>query len=87
MTSMTTVVSRNLRMLLAIHHMTQVRLAEMTYMSTSAINDYVLGKQLPPLEVAATIADIFGVTVDWLCGRDTSPEFSKNPNNNVFEEE
>lgn len=79
--------SRNLRMLCAVHHMTQVRLAEMLNLDTSTVNRLINGKASPSLDTAKNVADIFGVTTDWLSGRDTCPEFSKNPNSNIFEEE
>ncbi len=81
------VFSRNLRMLLAVHHMTQTRLSEMLNLDTSTVNRLVNGKATPSLETAAAVADIFGVTVDWLSGRDTCSEYAKNPNNNIFEED
>lgn len=55
---------------LAASGLTQRALASMTGWASSAVNRYCTGKMLPKLDVVADIADITGVTVDSLLGRE-----------------
>ena len=50
---------------------TQKALAEYLGMSRAAIGQYSSGKREPDLATLARIADFFGVSVDFLLGRET----------------
>lgn len=51
--------------------MTQKRLAELTGLTQESVSRYVCGDRIPRAVVAMRIADVLGVSVDYLCGRDT----------------
>lgn len=42
--------------------------AEKCHVSVSAMNRYVSLASVPTLEVASTMAEVLGVSLDWLCG-------------------
>ena len=50
--------------------MTQKRLAQLTGLTQESISRYVCGDRIPRADLAMKIADVFGVSVDYLCGRD-----------------
>lgn len=39
-------------------------------LSMTTIHGYIVGRTLPNLEYAYQLAQVLGVTVDWLCGMD-----------------
>lgn len=45
-------------------------LAELCGLSKNSILRYERGERMPNLDDAAILADHFGVTLDWLCGRE-----------------
>ena len=49
-------------------------LSRKTGITPNAIANYQRGKHIPLLSVALAIAEEFGVTIDWLCGKDESQE-------------
>ena len=53
-------------------------LVEKTGISMAALNGYVLGRTLPNIVYAYSIAAALGVTMDWLCGYDRMKEEFKN---------
>lgn len=48
--------------------LTLKQLAQKCNISLSAMNRYVAMASLPTIEVAATIAEVLDVSLDWLCG-------------------
>lgn len=44
-------------------------LAELCGLSKNMISLYERGERLPSLDVAIRLADLFEVSLDWLCGR------------------
>ncbi len=56
------------------HGITQQQLAEMLNLTKNAVSHYENGVNLPSLDTAEKIADIFDVSVDYLLGR-TALEF------------
>ena len=50
-------------------NLTQNQLADLLYISRSAIMKYETGRQLPPIDRIYDIAEIFNVSVDYLYGR------------------
>lgn len=61
---------QRLRKLREEHGMLQRELAEKLNLSRVAITQYENGKRFPELETLQKIADLFGVSVDYLLGRD-----------------
>lgn len=45
-------------------------LRELVGASQSAMSHYSTGATMPPLDMAVKIADVLGVSLDWLCGKD-----------------
>ena len=58
-----------LRSLLAERGVKQWELADELYLSHSAVSDYARGKFEPSIATLCRMADIFGVSVDYLVGR------------------
>lgn len=50
-------------------HMTQLRLSTELGMTQETISAYETGKHLPSLNTLIALADLFGVSVDYLLGR------------------
>lgn len=61
--------SIRLRKLLAENNMTQYELSKKSTVTEATISNFLNCKQLPKLEVVSKIADVFGVSVDYLLGR------------------
>ena len=49
--------------------MTQKDLSEIIYVTTGTISNYESGQYMPDLQKLITLADYFGVTLDYLTGR------------------
>ena len=60
------VIARNISTLRKQHGMTQLELAEKLNYSDKAISKWERGDSIPDITVLKTIADLFGVTVDYL---------------------
>jgi transcriptional regulator with XRE-family HTH domain len=58
-----------LRMVRKKRGLTEDELAERTGMTRTSISYYETGKQWPSLFNAVCIADVLGVSLDWLAGR------------------
>ena len=58
-------------------HMTMKELGRMTGLAESTISGYETGKRQPDNTTLVQIADILGVTVDYLLGRDNLTEAGK----------
>ena len=61
--------SRRLKQLRKDKHLTQVQVAERIGVTASMVSSYETDIRLPSYEVMLRIADIFGVSVDYLLGR------------------
>ena len=46
----------------------QYELAKMAYIHRNAISTYELGHRLPTLDMAVSLAQVLGVSLDWLVG-------------------
>lgn len=64
---------RRLKELRRERHMTQEALAKMLNISDGAISLYEKGERQPTFETLKKIADIFGVTIDYLLETDVIP--------------
>ena len=64
--SIKTIIASNIIELRRAHNMTQLDLAEKLNYTDKAISKWERGESLPDITVLKTIADIFGVTVDYL---------------------
>lgn len=53
--------------------------------SLSALNNYVAGRTLPPLDVAARLAEELHVSLDWLSGMNSNPESKAAPISNCHD--
>ncbi len=60
------IISQNIVALRRKHNMTQIELAEKLNYSDKAISKWERGESIPDITVLKTIADMFGVTVDYL---------------------
>ena len=47
---------------------TLTQAAEKSYLSSGAIGHYEKGIRVPPIDRVATMANLYGVSIDWLCG-------------------
>lgn len=61
-----TVIARNIAELRRCHHMTQLELAEKLNYTDKAISKWERGESIPDVLVLKSIADLYGVTVDYL---------------------
>lgn len=52
------------------HQMTQKELAEKTYISKKTYERYENGDRIPPIDFMERLADIYNVTIDYLCDRE-----------------
>lgn len=63
------VCSKRMRELMASKTVTPQRLAKDMHISRNTVYLWIRGDLIPRLDVAVEIADYFGVTLDYLCGR------------------
>ena len=54
--------------------MSQSELARILYISPQTITAWETGRVVPRLDMAVTVAEFFGVSLDWLTGRATTPQ-------------
>jgi Predicted transcriptional regulators len=66
MSDLKQIIARNIATLRKESRMTQVELAEKTNYTDKAVSKWERGESLPDIEVIKTIADQFGVTLDYL---------------------
>lgn len=77
MTDLKLTVARNIIELRRKHNMTQLELAERLNYTDKAVSKWERGESLPDIIVLKTIADMFGVTLDYLVAEehaDTEPD-------------
>lgn len=48
--------------------LTQSKLADMVKIRQTTISDYVNGKSVPSAEVLLRLSQVFGCSMEWLCG-------------------
>ena len=53
--------------------LTTVQLAQKMGLTQAAVSQWESGKKVPGIETISRLADLYGVTVDNLLGRDTGP--------------
>jgi len=58
--------------------MTQKDLSEIIYVTTGTISNYESGQYMPDLQKLITLADYFGVTLDYLTGSSASNHCPQN---------
>lgn len=63
-------IGRNLRRLRKTNRLTQEQLAKKLNITRKTLSNYETGKRLPDIYGLITVADIFGVSVDEIIGRD-----------------
>ena len=72
-------IAKNITELRTREKLTQAELAEKLNYSDKAISKWERGESLPDVTVLKQIADMFGVTVDWLlCDNTDSPRTQSN---------
>ena len=62
--------SQRLRKLRTDKHLTQAQVAKRVGVTASMVSSYETDIRLPSYDVMISLADLFGVTVDYLLGRD-----------------
>lgn len=65
------IVAKNITDLRLLNNMTQMELAEKLNYSDKTVSKWERGESTPDISVLVEISDIFGVTLDYLVGRDT----------------
>lgn len=55
--------------------LTQIKVAELANIRQARYSAYETGRQIPPVDIAATLADVLDVSLDWLCGKDKQSRF------------
>ena len=65
---------KNLRVLQKEHNLTQVQLAKALSIKQSSTSCLLDGSSVPKFDTLMDIADYFGVSIDWLCGRKSERE-------------
>lgn len=73
------IISQNIVALRRKHGLTQIELAEKLNYSDKAISKWERGESIPDITVLKAIADIFGVTVDYLIRADHEHEETDEP--------
>lgn len=62
---------------------TQEYVANLINVARSTYTAYEAGTKQPPMETVIKIADLFGVTTDYLLGRSDSPEFTSKDERDI----
>ncbi len=80
MENLKVIIAKNIVLLRTGAHLTQAELAERLNYSDKAVSKWERGESLPDITVIKAIADMFGVTVDWLLrenGESPAPDSNK----------
>lgn len=67
------IIAKNITALRQSHKMTQIELAEKLNYSDKAVSKWERGESIPDVIVLKTIADLFGVSLDYLLEEDHTP--------------
>lgn len=54
--------------------LTQKEVAEKTFVSKKTYERYENGERIPPIDFMERVADLYNVTIDYLCGREPRRE-------------
>ena len=73
MVDMKSIIAKNITALRQSHKMTQIELAEKLNYSDKAVSKWERGESIPDVIVLKTIADLFGVSLDYLLEEDHEP--------------
>lgn len=78
--------SQIIKALMKKHNISQFELSELTGIHKNTISNYVRDVREPSLFNAILIADVFGVSLDELCGRENQKQFeiSTYPNQKIL---
>lgn len=71
--------SKRLKTLRKDKRLTQKQLGELLFIDDTSISKYENEKAMPENELLQRIADFFGVSVDYLLGRDENPNTTSSP--------
>ena len=77
--------SYRLTVLLDENNMTQTQLAKKIGTSNVTICRYLTGERVPRLDVVTKIADVFGVSLDFLFGLSNDKNIQSSPFENLFD--
>lgn len=69
--------SERLRALRTIKNLSQTALADMLHISVRTIIRYENGDRVPDLDTACLLAQVLGVSLDYLCGLSDNPHRSE----------
>ena len=65
-------IGRNIRRLRERQNMSQTQLAKILWIDRSSLSGYEIGKRVPDIFMLCKMADVFGVSLDTLVGREWS---------------
>lgn len=61
------------------YNITQRQAAKIADVAERVYQSYEYGKVVPTVSVLIALADYYGVTLDYLCGRSDDPHFGSSP--------
>ena len=67
----------NLKKLRLVKNKTQLNVQMETGIEQALLSKYESGKRIPPTETLITLADYYGVSMDYIMGRTSNPEINK----------
>ena len=67
----------NLKLLRKTHGLTQVQLQLATGIEQALLSKFERGERVPPTETLITLADFYGVSLDYIVGRTDNPKINK----------
>lgn len=67
-------ISERLRELRKVNNLTQKAVSDATGLTNTGYQNYELGTRTPRLEQLVALADLYGVSLDYLVGRSDDPE-------------
>lgn len=81
------ILGNNIRLLRENYPISQLEFAKLLNISNSALSQYESGNRMPNDEIKLKIADFFGVSVDFLLGRENLKIERNDPKNNTIIDE
>lgn len=73
------ILSRNIRLFRKERNLSQNQLASLLWIDRTSVSSYEHGKRVPDIFMLCRIADIFGVSLDVLLGRELGDPEPENP--------
>lgn len=70
-------IGNNLKLLRKKHGLTQVQLQLATGIEQALLSKFERGERIPPTDTLITLADFYGVSLDYIAGRTDKPEINK----------